>query len=129
MSRGEGVCRTLFLLATRRGGSRGDSLSALLEGGDSTHKHQQHKEDQAAIPRAVSSQMAPVPDCWGATTLGLPIGERGECEVACPQSQPLVQDAPGRVGGGERRFHLSVLLFSHTLGALLSLWGDQRPLE
>lgn len=37
--------------------------------------------------------------------MGIPkVGERGECELACPQSQPLVQDAPGRVGGGERRF-------------------------
>lgn len=71
MSRGEGVCRASFLLARRHGGSRGDSLPALLS---STHKHQRRKEDQTVIARAVSSQMAPVPDCLGGQDLGDPKG-------------------------------------------------------
>lgn len=76
MSRGRGSVghRAPFVLARHHGGSHGDSLPALLS---STHKHQGHKEDQTEIPRAVSTQMAPVPDClgggpgpWGSQRLG-----------------------------------------------------------
>lgn len=48
--------------------------------------------------------------------MGFPtVGEREKCEMACPQSQRLVQDAPGGVEGIERRFGLPVFSASHAL--------------